>query len=274
MIPMMMAILRSRIVFWRSAQRVMRMDASSKTNFWHHIFNPWSGDLEINGKRLPSSKMMWDEPSKWNEHALRTGSRDRVLVNPQSDLFHTNDLLLPPRRLLGDLIQDCQNLDWLLLTKRPEQASSHIRDMFRLDHATRWLPDNVWLGISVENQFTLKSRLGPIGWPIPLSHHIAKIRFVSFEPLLGPISISRAPQFDWAIIAGETGTNARNFDLAWARNLIEQLREHNIPVFVKQLGSKPAIGSKPLTLNNPNGSDPAEWPNDLRIWEFPSHDKP
>src|SRR4029079_7875431 len=100
-----------------------------------------------------------------------------------------------------------------------------------------------------------------------------------------PIHVSK---LDWVIVGGESGPGARPFDLAWARSIVQQCKAAGVPVFVKQLGAKPRgvveyIGTpfdgdacgepmtEPIRLVNHKGGDPSEWPDDLRVREFPAH---
>jgi hypothetical protein len=73
----------------------------------------------------------------------------------------------------------------------------------------------------------------------------------------------------WAIIGGESGHGARRFDLGWGRSIVSQCREHKVPCFVKQIGRRPVDGGIPIAHSDPKGGDPQEWPEDLRVREFP-----
>jgi protein gp37 len=174
---------------------------------------------------------------------------------------------------------------------------------------------NVFLGVSVENQATADERI-PHLLATP-----AAVRFVSYEPALGPVSFfenggdgrlvgpavrhaggkcgyipgepddyweEHEPGIDWLIVGGESGPGARAFDVAWARSAIEQCRGVEVPVFVKQLGARPTFasgreaGKPPVPMaafvgalsrstyfRNRKGGDPSEWPEDLRVREWP-----
>lgn len=150
--------------------------------------------------------------------------------------------------------------------------------------------NNVWLGVSVEDQKTADERI-PLLLETP-----AAVRWLSCEPLLGETDILKYvdcempcfcgdiacdhPGIDWVVIGGESGSHARPFDIDWARSLIEQCRTgpDDTPVFVKQLGSKPVDGTRmafdedklPLTLTSRKGGDISEWPENLQIREFPT----
>lgn len=144
-----------------------------------------------------------------------------------------------------------------------------------------WPLPNVWLGISAEDP-----KWAGIRVPALLATPGA-VRFVSAEPLLGPVDLTgchgvnalwpdwaggpgggtgaRHPLLDWVIVGGESGPGARPMDLAWARSIVAQCREAEVPVFVKQLGS---VLSRELDAG-PKGGDWSAWPEDLRVREFP-----
>ena len=82
------------------------------------------------------------------------------------------------------------------------------------------------------------------------------------------------PKLDWVIVGGESGPGARPFDLAWARSIVADCKDAGVACFVKQLGAKPIeiwneAERHDVVLHHPKGGDPAEWPIDLRVREFP-----
>ncbi len=261
--------------------------------------------------RTRTSPANWKKPLAWNAKALAAGVRHRVFCSSLADVFDDE----VPREWLRDLfalIKATPNLDWLLLTKRPENYD-------RLDGGfdpetggvlNVW-PRNVWLGVTVENQEQANRRI-----PLLLAQD-AVVRFLSCEPLLEPVALDFGPfnrvgllwktcptcngsmsvpvegggkacptcfdhqgvvnsGIDWAIIGGESGPKARPFDLSWARSLVRQCREAGVAPFVKQMGDRPCDVSAlsphhpmALRLRAHHGADPAEWPEDLRVQEFP-----
>jgi protein gp37 len=145
---------------------------------------------------------------------------------------------------------------------------------------------NVWLGVSVEDQATADERI-PLLLQTP-----AAVRFLSCEPLLGPIDLRRhleaqtheraCPKgygIGWVIVGGESGPGARDFDIRWARDIVAQCRAAGAPVLMKQLGARPVWSdeddsSEPphwgrISLRDRKGGDMAEWPEDLRVREYP-----
>ena len=152
-----------------------------------------------------------------------------------------------------------------------------------ITHRMPWPLPNVWLGVSAENQEYADARI-----PNLLASP-ARVRFVSYEPALGPVHFARylpddgnAGMLDWIIVGGESGHGARVFDPGWARNVIRQCDAAGVPVFVKQMGSRPVESviwdtggiltflrrkdGRPLSHK---GGVPAEWPKDLRVRQFP-----
>ena len=149
-----------------------------------------------------------------------------------------------------------------------------------------WNFPNVWLGVSVEDQNTADERI-PLLLQTP-----AAVRFVSYEPALGLVDFNAIPNrwkgngagIDWVIVGGESGPRARPFDLRWALNTVEQCRKAGVACFVKQVGSKPFISERPglryLPFTPPNeyrfhdrkGGDPEEWPEMIRVRQFPKEE--
>lgn len=207
----------------------------------------------------------WSEPRKWDRAAERAGERRRVFCASMADVFEEREDLVEPRARLFRLIESTPHLDWLLLTKR-----AHA--MLPLARAAGWLgdwPRNVWAGVTAENAEWSRRRV----------HHLievpAVVRFVSYEPALGALlddaDDDLLEQIDWLIIGGESGGAARPFDLAWAREVIAFCRAAGIAPFMKQLGSDPIDGLAGCEVwqRAAKGDDPNEWPEELRVQEFP-----
>lgn len=191
----------------------------------------------------------------------------------------------------------CQRHTFILLTKRPEEAHCYydlrtteeqVRFQAELIHQDEtgehlatwdgWPLPNLWLGTSAEDQATAEER---VPWLLRTS---AARRVLSAEPLLGPMSLR--PQWlepgggalDWVIVGGESGPNARPFNLLWAESLIAQCRSMEVCCFVKQLGSKPvysaAVGARhelpaAFLIKDKKGGNIEEWPENLRVRERP-----
>ena len=159
------------------------------------------------------------------------------------------------RARLRELIAATPFLTWQLLTKRTEHFDRllpHIGDM-----------SNVWLGTTVENNAYAAKRLPPL-----LSTQ-AFVRFISAEPLLEPLDLSSwmpGRGISQVIVGGESGPRARPFKSAWAADVLRQCRLANVRCFIKQMGSNCVDLGR---MKQAHGADPSEWPEELRVQEFP-----
>lgn len=225
------------------------MGKHSHIEWTHHTFNPWWGCAKVSpackhcyaetlanrfggaiwgvrGERRFFGKAHWDEPLKWNTEAVRQKTRYRVFCASMSDVFEDRRDLDEERLKLWALIAKTPSLDWLLLTKRPE----HVQKL------TPWgkdWPENVWLGTSVENQEWADKRL-PVILSIP-----AKIRFLSCEPLLGPLDIGHFTKkgIHWIIAGGESGPGSRPMHPDWVRGLRDLSARQGVAFHFKQWGN-------------------------------------
>lgn len=174
----------------------------------------------------------WAEPLKWNADALAAGERRRVFCASMSDVFEDHPMLPAQRRRLWNLIEDTPHLDWLLLTKRPENIATMLPQ-------TYW--PNVWLGTSTEDQQRADERV-----PKLLRYRdLVPVLFLSVEPMLGPIDLSIAvdgrvttADVDWCIVGGESGPRHRPFEVDWARQLRDQCQAVGIAFHFKQIGGR------------------------------------
>lgn len=205
--------------------------------------------------------------------------RPRVFCGSMCDVFEARPELDAPRDRLSRLIEQTPNLDWLLLTKRPE----NIRPMLSFQQAAPI--ENLWVGCSIATQADADRNL-PLLMAVP-----AVVRFLSIEPLIEPIDFGdefreSANCPEWVIVGGESGPNARPCRIEWIRSIVAQCREARVPCFVKQIGSLvpwETDGSRPVeqwpfltfgdgdgyaVLRDRKGGDMAEWPEDLRVREF------
>jgi protein gp37 len=169
----------------------------------------------------------WREPVQWNAQAAREGHRRNVFCASMADVFEDHPDVGPAREQVWHLIEQTPWLNWLLLTKRPE-----LIGRFAPWGAKPW-PDNVWLGTSIGLQQHAAPRLEA------LVSYPTVVRFVSCEPLLGPLDLTPwLPALHWVICGGESGAHARPMWPAWARSLREQCRTANVPFFFKQWGGR------------------------------------
>jgi protein gp37 len=240
----------------------------------------WTGKVRFIEERL-DAPLHWKKPS-------------RIFVNSMSDLFHEKVKDEWIDSIFAVMATACQHT-FQVLTKRPARMADYAQALAdgrrslppvwdaREQRERHWagLPPNVWLGVSVEDQATADERI-PLLLETP-----AAVRWVSYEPALGPVDFSSwlGGGLDWIVVGGESGPGARRFDLAWARQTIAQCRAAGVSVFVKQMGSRPIVrrhpvprdgwepvtgqNGQPIRLTNTKGGDMAEWPTALRVREYP-----
>lgn len=164
-----------------------------------------------------------------------------------------------------------------LLTKRPDIMRDRVNGWLK-SRGHHSPPKSIWFGVSVENQKRADERI-PILLQVP-----AAVRFLSVEPMLEPINLglfgtlpkTTHPSYTlthqllhWVIVGGESGHKARPCGIGWVRSIVDQCKDAEVPVFVKQLGSNPLALFKRYTTNHPKGGDMAEWPKDMQVREFP-----
>ena len=248
------------------------------------------------------------EPLKWRKPRM-------VFVNSMSDLFHEAVPFEFIDRVFA-VMALCPQHTFQVLTKRPERMAEYMTDIGtheRVQIAAQpyckgrefdlrtWPLPNVWLGTSVEDQARADLRIPH------LLRCPAAVRFLSCEPLLGPVDLSAFfggkyvglpgdvvhPNYNfgihWCIIGGESGPNARPCDVAWIRSIVRRCRDAGVPVFVKQLGAWPrelSAGNPPAPMpwvwddggeqierwykpRDRKGGEPSEWPEDLRVRQWP-----
>lgn len=294
------------------------MASESNIEWTHATFNPWRGCTKVApecancyaeqlGKRNPvvlgiwgkggtrpvASESYWKEPFKWNEHARKLGERRRVFCGSLMDWAEAEDTMpssqwpdvVKARGRLFDIIEKTPNLDWLMLTKRPENALNVVPK-----HWAKQFPDNVWCGTSAGSQTTAEKAI-PELLQIP-----AGVRFISAEPLLTDVTfyewfpLGTAPKsakaealeyvgrpmtvnseyengIHWVIVGCESrGKQAGRFANEYpeaARSIIRQCFKANVPVFHKQ-----------MPINGKVSHDMNEWTRDLRIRQFPKASHP
>ena len=209
------------------------------------------------------------------EQPLHWRKPRRVFVNSMSDLFHENvpfNVFLDIYRIMARASRHI----FQVLTKRPERMREFLRHPLVGDIRSTPLP-HVWWGVSVEDQRRADERI-PVLLDTP-----AAVRFLSIEPLLGPVDLTRGgcTKIDWCIVGGESGPKARTCHVGDIREIVSACRRAGVPVFVKQLGAKPIrdmrsevedvikVGMEPIRLVDRKGANIDEWPDDLRVREWP-----
>lgn len=304
------------------------MGQNSGIQWTTHTFNPWRGCTKVsdgckfcyadklskrnpgalgvwgpNGERVVGTDAYWRQPVAWDKAAANVGERHRVFCASLADVFEGPEtmpakavpVITAARRRLFDLVCRTPNLDWLLLTKRPQNALPMMVEAGLYAVANPDLPcpqPNIWIGTSVENQEAADERI-PHLLQVP-----AVVRFLSCEPLLGAVDISRyiwlvgastagpfrdvlgrvrirgggiggqgftsKPSRDihWCIVGCESsgkaaGRFAREYETA-ARDILEQCAPAGVAAFHKQ-----------MPIDGKVSGEPDEWPEDLRMRQLP-----
>lgn len=163
----------------------------------------------------------WAEPLKWNREAEQEGRRHRVFCSSMCDNFEDHPQIIAELPKLWAMIRQTPRLDWQLLTKRSERISQSL--------PTDWGDGypNVWLGVSIEsNEYTYRAD--------DLRKIPARIRFVSYEPALGPLDALNLENIQWVIYGGESGPGWRQHDLAWPRDMRRRCEAAGVAFFYKQ----------------------------------------
>ncbi|MFW6029995.1 MAG: DUF5131 family protein [Halanaerobiales bacterium] len=235
--------------------------ANSNIEWTNETWNPVTGCTKISSgckncyaekfaKRLKAMKnkrykngfsvtLHWDkieDPLKWRKPRF-------VFVNSMSDLFHKK----VPLKFIKSVfytIKKADNHIFQILTKRSSRLKQVAGDL-------DW-PENLWIGVSVENQDNI-NRIEDLR-QVP-----SEVKFISFEPLIGPITNFSLDKINWVIVGGESGTKARPIKASWVRIIRDRCQQEEIPFFFKQWGGRtPKAGGRTL---------------DGKIWdEYPEHD--
>lgn len=245
----------------------------------------WTGTIRLVPEAL-------EAPLRWK------GPR-RCFVNSMSDMFHEE----VPEEFIDKVFAVMAlavEHQFQILTKRPERMKEYVSNLqsSHLEAHLTWPLPNVWLGVSVENQGTADERI-PLLLQTP-----AAVRWISAEPLLGQMNLGGWLKWwqrggtvrpverglDWVVVGGESGHGARPCNVAWIRSIVQQCQSAGVPVFVKQIGSQPVVeeGSPDaqewgafapgvalmddcgeIHCRDRKGGNPAEWPADLRVREWP-----
>lgn len=297
------------------------MVKNSNIEWCDHTFNPWVGCTKVSsacdncyaegwakrtgevhlwqGERRRTSSSNWQQPIKWNREAQASGIRRKVFCASLADVFDNQ----VPTRWRDDLwhrIDQTPELDWLLLTKRPQNIAKMLPDprTGTPEWGAGW--PNVWLGTTAETQEEADRRI-PHLLAVPAAR-----RFLSCEPLLGPVDLTNlvgsdhqgtchrnaligetwhpgcgsdssttwrdGPSIDWVIAGGESGPKARPPMIGWVRSLRDQCQAAGVPFFFKQWGEfTPSCPGAEHTAMHRIGKKAAGALLDGREWrEFPN----
>jgi protein gp37 len=240
----------------------------------------WTGDIKLVPEAI-------EQPLTWKKPR-------RVFVNSMSDLFHEDvpfDFIDKVFGVMGS--EEAGHHTFQVLTKRPTRMKEYAERFTRKGVDFASLFPQVWLGVSVEDQKTADERI-PLLLQTP-----AAVRFISAEPLLGPVDIdlylpcchnpkcTELPAdlaINWVIVGGESGPGARPCDQVWIRHIKEQCEAAGVSVFIKQLGARSYDSAQALSqeecidsmvarmhdhITDRKGGDWTEWPADLKVREYP-----
>lgn len=283
------------------------MAENSMIEWTDHTFSPWIGCTKVSpgcdncyaehlmdtrlhkvvwgphGERVHTSAATWRQPLRWNarhaEFFAAHGRRQRVFCASLADVF--DNAVDPAWRVdLFDLIRSTPNLDWLILTKRIGNVRPMLSEALSIAQhygirgtLANWLacwvdgepPANVWLGATIVNQAEADRDI-PKLLEVP-----ARVRFLSMEPLLGPVDLTSIPWgglrvsslqgwsspehgLHWVIVGGESGAGARPMHPDWARSLHDQCAAACVPFFMKQMTKKAEIPADLLTREFPHAN--------------------
>jgi len=260
----------------------------SKPGMWAHGFaemtksgTRWTGKLAVVPEHL-------EDPLRWKEPR-------RIFVNSMSDLFH-EALTFADIAAIFQVMKAAKHHTFQVLTKRADKMLSFMQAW-----GGQMVLPNVWLGVSVEDQEAAVKRI-PLLLRTP-----AAVRFLSCEPLIGPVKLCPAllhdplvchKPLDWVIVGGESGPGARQCEIRWVRSIVNECKRLSTAVFVKQLGAHiidrndagfdggdpecwpqdTETDDRPIQfqgddarilLRSSKGGDMEEWPEDLRVRQFP-----
>lgn len=292
-----------------AVQMSHRLEMMGQTKYAGLTVVNGQGDRHFNGK-VKCHEFTLKTPLSWKKPSL-------VFVNSMSDLFH-DEVPFDFIDQVFAIMALCAQHTFQVLTKRPERMAEYFDRMAgeyegiirqsgapvrmpQLSTDIPWPLPNVWLGTSCEDQAAADERT-PHLLQCP-----AAVRFLSCEPLIGGIDFEavnrpehfhRQPagwsawwpkQIHWVIVGGESGKGARLCKSEWLRSIVGQCRNAEVPVFVKQVGSRfidddgggfgAGIELDPECLNlvdyrtTGKGGDPSEWPEDLRVRQWPAETK-
>lgn len=268
------------------------MGDKSKIEWTEATFNPWWGCTKISpgcdhcyaerdskrfapglwgvdgGRRL-FGDAHWNQPFTWNARAQRAGKRMRVFCASMADVFDNHPAVTDERERLWRVIEETPMLDWQLLTKRVSNVAKMVPPTWML----AGFPPNVWMGISVVNQEEA-DRDVPKLLRLPV-----RVRWLSCEPLLGPIDLRshleghctlhdfaggfcvqrdhpEVQRLGWVVVGGESGPKARPMHPEWARSLRDQCAAAGVPHLFKQWGEWLPCGMVTDQPHNTNRSPP------------------
>jgi len=236
-------------------------------------WNPWHGCLKVSPgckncfmytekarygqdpATVVRSRTKFNDPLKW---ARKPATCPKLCFTCSwSDFFIAEADAWRPEA--WSIIKNTPGITYQILTKRPERIAVSLPDDWGAGYP------NVWLCVSAETQRYADERTAHLR-RIP-----AKVRGISAEPLLGPIDCLNLEGIGWVIVGGESGPGARPMHIQWAESIVAQCAAAGVPCFVKQLGSGNKSWHDGFSGHRitGKGGNPAEWPENLRVREYP-----
>ena len=232
------------------------MAENTSIEWTEHSFNPWEGCVKVSpgckhcyaqqmnkrfggnnwgpdSARLKRKEDYWKKAIHWNAKAQKDGARMRIFLGSMMDFLEDRPDVVAERKRTCGLIEQTPNLDWLMLTKRPENARKLLPAKW-FSSRVSW-PANLWFGTTMENQQMAETRMRHL-LAVP-----APVHFISAEPLLGAIDFLTIANFihvDWVIVGGESGPWARPMHSDWVRQIRNQCDSAGVNFFFKQWGGK------------------------------------
>lgn len=247
------------------------MGAGTSITWSSDTFNPWWGCTKVSpgcahcyaepmakrfrkvewgpkAERRPVSDVTWKQPQSWNNIARKSGQRRRVFVGSMGDIFEARAGLDAERAKLWTLIKRTRWLDWLLLTKRPENIAKMLPGDWYDGHSGGPY-SHVWIGTSVEDQQRADERCEALVDATPMGRS-----FVSAEPLLGPVDLKHwLWHIHWVIVGGESGPYFRPMEAKWVDKIKAHCDACGAAFFYKQDAARKQ-GTR---------ADPNRWPQEL-----------
>lgn len=257
---------------------------------WDHRFGGEESHWGPGSSRRKFGDKHWNEPIRWNRECEKLGIRRKVFCASMADVFEMHPDVDQERLRLWKLIEDTPHLDWLLLTKRPENITLMLPERW-LSPNRKWfskIPKNIWFGTTIENQEYADKRLPSI---IHVKKVTGSIVFLSMEPLFGFVNLNLPHKFwdeknercnhccngdrcddpthyirsecpycrgngsrpiDWVITGGESGDKARPGHPNWYKHLLGQCQAAHVAFFFKQWGEwLPGKSDEVYTEQNP-----------------------
>lgn len=224
----------------------------------------YGSTIGLNGKWIGNCNLIekhMGKPFRWRKPR-------KIFVNDLGDTFHET-VPFEFIAVIWGVMAACPQHTFQVLTKRPDRMLEFF-DWIKAAHAGikpgsdgkySWSLPNVWLGVSCEDQTRADERI-PTLLQCP-----APVRFVSAEPLLGPIVMKKF--VDWVIVGGESGPQARPCDIDWIRSILDQCKAAGKPCFIKQLGAN--VAKTAFAIRGKPMNDPDKWPEYLRVRDWPNY---